>query len=146
VRRPDFLSAYLSRVRRCFLTAASAAVAASVVISVPVVARTSGAPATPPGDKRVWVRVMDNFFDPRSVGVAQGSKVTFVWRGTNRHNVRFTKVPQGESRKGSKTVRHGRWSRTLSQPGLYRYVCTLFSGMRGTITVKPQAPADGGKS
>jgi plastocyanin len=122
--------------------AVAASVAASVVISVPVIARTvDGGKLGGTGGKRAWVRVMDNFFDPRSIGVAQGAKVTFVWRGSNRHNVRFTKVPAGATRKGSKILRHGRWSRTFSQPGLYRYVCTLFSGMRGTITVKPPAPA-----
>ena len=127
------------------LVAASAAIAASVAaaafVSVPVIARTidGGKPSGTPS-KRAWVRVMDNFFDPRSVGVPQGAKVTFVWRGSNRHNVRFTKVPAGETRKGSKTQRQGRWSRTFAQPGLYRYVCTLFSGMRGTITVNPPAP------
>jgi len=111
-----------------------AVVAALALVSVPVTART-GTGATP-NDKRAWVRVMDNFFDPRSVSVVPGTKVTFTWRGSNRHNVRFTKVPKGAGRKGSKTQRSGRWSRTLVQPGLYRYVCTLFSGMRGTITVK----------
>jgi plastocyanin len=122
--------------------AVAASVAASLVVSVPVIARTvDGGKPSVTGDKQAWVRVMDNFFDPRSVGVPQGAKVTFVWRGSNRHNVRFTKVPAGETRKGSKTLRHGRWSRTFSQPGVYRYVCTLFSGMRGTITVKPPAPA-----
>jgi plastocyanin len=111
-----------------------------VVLCVPVIARggNGGNPAGT-GDKRALVRVMDNFFDPRSVAVADGAKVTFVWKGSNRHNVRFTKVPAGETRKGSKILRHGRWSRTFSQPGLYRYVCTLFSGMRGTITVQPPA-------
>jgi plastocyanin len=121
--------------------AISAAVAALVIVSVPVTARTGGGAKA--GDKRAWVRVMDNFFDPRSVGIAPGAKVTFTWRGSNRHNVRFTKVPKGVSRKGSKTRRSGRWSRTFTEPGVYRYVCTLFSGMRGTISVKPPAPGDG---
>ena len=127
------------------LVAASAAAFGFVLISVPVIARTGGgAPATAAGEKHTKVRVMDNFFDPRSAAIAQDGKVTFVWKGTNRHNVRFTKVPKGASRKGSKTKREGRWSRKFSKPGLYRYVCTLFSGMRGTITVKPP-PAGGGQ-
>ena len=143
MRRAAFLSAYLACVKRKYaFAAASATVAASVVICVPVIAQTDGGPsAGPKGEKRAWVRVMDNFFDPRSVGVSQGTKVTFNWKGSNRHNVRFTKVPAGASRKGSKTLRYGRWSRTLMQPGVYRYVCTLFSGMRGTITVK-QPPTE----
>jgi plastocyanin len=126
--------------RKYAFAAISAALAALVIVSVPVTARTGGGAKA--GDKRAWVRVMDNFFDPRSVGVAQDAKVTFTWKGRNRHNVRFTKVPKGVSRKGSKIRRTGRWSRTFPKPGLYRYVCTLFSGMRGTITVKP--PTGGG--
>ena len=127
------------------LAAAAATALGFMLISVPVIARPGGGPAaTAAGQKHAKVRVMDNFFDPRSAGVAQDEKVTFVWKGTNRHNVRFTKVPQGASRKGSRTKRDGRWSRRFSKPGLYRYVCTLFSGMRGTITVKAP-PADQGK-
>ena len=127
------------------LAAASAAALGFVLISAPVIARTGGgSDPTAGGQKHAKVRVMDNFFDPRSVGVAQDEKVTFVWKGTNRHNVRFTKVPEGASRKGSKPKRDGRWSRRFSKPGLYRYVCSFFSGMRGTITVKAPAPAPGG--
>jgi plastocyanin len=129
------------------LAAASAAVLGSVLTSVPVTARTGErASASATGEqntKPTKVRVMDNFFDPRSAGVVRDGKVTFTWKGSNRHNVRFTKVPSGASRKGSRTKRHGRWARTFSKPGLYRYVCTLFSGMRGTITVKPPTAGEG---
>ena len=125
--------------RRHAFAALFVALAALALVSVPVTARTGS--GTKPGVKRAWVRVMDNFFDPRAVNVVPNTKVIFNWRGSNRHNVRFTKVPKGVSRKGSKTQRTGRWSRTLTQPGIYRYVCTLFSGMRGTITVK--APPSG---
>jgi len=111
------------------------AVAALGLVSGPVTAGTGS--GTKPSTKRAWVRVMDNFFDPRSVSVDPNTKVIFNWRGNNRHDVRFTKVPKGVSRKGSKIQRSGRWSRTLTTPGIYRYVCTLFSGMRGTITVNP---------
>jgi plastocyanin len=140
VRRASLVSDYLGKVKgKYFLTAVSLATAASVVVGVPVIARAAAGAHDKTDVKRTSVRVMDNFFDPRSVEVAQGGKVTFVWKGRNRHNVRFTKVPAGASRKGSKTLRHGRWTRAFSRPGLYRYVCTLFSGMRGTITVKPAA-------
>jgi len=125
--------------RRLVFAALFAAVAVLVLVSGPVAAR-SGSGAKPHVN-RAWVRVMDNFFDPRAVNVVPDTKVTFTWRGTNKHNVHFTKVPKGVSRKGSKIQRTGRWSRTLTQPGLYRYVCTLYSGMRGTITVK--APPSG---
>ena len=111
------------------------AVAAAIV--VPVLAGVSSSVA---GDKRATVRVMDNFFDPRSITVENGTRVTFVWKGENRHNVRFTKVPAGARKKGARTRRDGDWSRRFHKPGLYRYICTLFDGMRGTITVKKPPP------
>jgi plastocyanin len=125
------------------LLAVSAAVIGSALIAVPVIARTAdGADTSAAKEKQKKVRVMDNFFDPRSIGVLEDEKVSFVWKGSNRHNVRFTKVPAGASRKGSKIKRAGRWTRGFGKPGLYRYVCTLFSGMRGTISVNPP-PAEG---
>ncbi len=125
----------------CVLTGAVAAIAALAFVCAPVVARTGSGKQGQANDKRAWVRVMDNFFDPRLVAVNPGTKVNFVWKGTNRHNVRFTKVPSGASRRGSKILIHGRWTRTFTVPGQYHYTCTLFAGMRGTITVK--APASG---
>jgi plastocyanin len=132
-------------VKPIVLTAALAGVFASVIVSVPVGARTpAGGSASATGDKRTTtVRVMDNFFDPRSTKIEQDGKVTFVWKGDNRHNVRFTKVPAGAKRQGSRTRRKGDWSRRFSKPGLYRYVCTLFAGMRGTITVKAPPSGEG---
>ena len=121
------------------LTATAAAILAAVLVSVPVGARTGVAAGE--GEKRTTVRVMDNFFDPRSETIEPGGRVTFVWKGTNKHNVRFTKVPEGANRKGSRTRRKGDWSRRFWKTGLYRYVCTLYDGMRGTITVKP--PTEG---
>jgi plastocyanin len=90
--------------------------------------------------EKVWVH--DNFFDRRSVEVPQEGKVVWVWKGMNRHNVRFTKVPPGASRRGSKTLYEGRWRRSFKVPGVYRYVCKLYAGMRGTVTVTP--PPKGG--
>jgi plastocyanin len=144
VRRSAFVSAYLGQVKHKFaLGAAAVAVFAFASVSVPVIAHTGGARTSAATEKRTKVRVMDNFFDPRSKGIVEEEKVTFVWKGINRHNVRFTKVPKGASRKGSKTKREGRYTRRFSQPGVYRFVCTLFSGMRGTITVKPPPAAEG---
>ena len=84
------------------------------------------------------VLVKDNFFEPRSTEVVEGGRVTWSWRDMNRHNVSFTKVPKGASRKGSKTLSEGRWKRTFRKPGVYRYVCRLWAGMRGTVAVRPE--------
>ena len=91
---------------------------------------------SPPAKARVWVR--DNYFDPRSTEIAVGGLVTWRWRGENRHNIRFTKVPQGAPRKGASLRDQGRWKRKFRRPGVYRYVCKVWSGMRGTVTVRPK--------
>ncbi len=88
--------------------------------------------------QKVWVH--DNFFDRRSIQVAPSEKVVWVWKGANRHNVRFTKVPKGAARGGSKTKTEGRWRRTFKIEGNYRYICKLYTGMRGTITVREEPP------
>ena len=103
--------------------------------------RTPSVAASELVPRKTRVFVHDNFFDPRSVKVQAGGKVVWRWKSMNRHNVRFTKVPKGASRKGSRTTTEGRWKRRFRTPGTYRYVCTLFAGMRGTVTVVPLVPA-----
>jgi plastocyanin len=88
-------------------------------------------------DERVLVK--DNFFSPRSLTIEPGETVKWSWRGDNRHNVTFTKVPKGAKRRSSRTKRNGGWLRSFHKQGQYRYVCTRFAGMRGLVTVK--APA-----
>lgn len=113
-----------------------AAATVAFLALAPAGAGTAGtAGSTKP--ERVWVH--DNFFDRRSIEIPQQGKVVWIWKGMNRHNVRFTKVPSGASRRGSKTLYEGRWRRSFNVPGTYRYVCKLFAGMRGTVTVVPPA-------
>ena len=102
-----------------------------------------GAVATPADNQvsqaaRKRVAVKDNFFEPRSVNIHKGDRVTWVWRGENPHNVTFVKVPKGAGKRGAETRTTGRWSRTFRKRGLYKYVCTIHAGMRGTIDVDYQ--------
>jgi plastocyanin len=100
----------------------------------------SGEPRALGSAKAHKVSVQDNFFDRRSVELAPNGKVVWLWKGANRHNVRFTKVPKGVKRGGSKTQTEGQWRRTFRTPGTYRYICKLYTGMRGTITVRADQP------
>lgn len=93
-------------------------------------------PPAPPAKARVLVK--DNYFEPRSTEVREGGLVVWKWRGMNRHNIRFTKVPDGASRKGASLRDEGRWKRKFKRPGVYRYVCKIWSGMRGSVTVRPE--------
>jgi plastocyanin len=96
--------------------------------------------ALPPAKTRVLVK--DNYFEPRSAEVLEGGRVHWKWSGMNRHSIRFTKVPRGASRKGAKSRSEGRWKRAFSRPGVYRYVCRHWAGMRGTVNVRPEPEAN----
>jgi plastocyanin len=117
----------------------AAATIATALVTVPAVA--ASLPETPDSlgrsaehaDERVAVE--DNFFSPRSLTLQRGESVQWVWKGENRHNVRFRKVPKGTSKKGSRTKRQGHWTRTFWRKGQYSYLCTVFAGMRGEITL-----------
>jgi plastocyanin len=109
----------------------------SPALAPPSVAGTGEKPPTPV-IKRVVVD--DNFFDARSVTLPRAARVVWQWKGMNRHNVTFTRVPEGASRRSSATKRSGKWKRAFYKPGLYKYVCTLFTGMRGSINVSSKTP------
>ena len=94
------------------------------------------AQAPVPAKARVFVE--DNYFEPRSTEVLAGGQVVWKWRGANRHSIRFTKVPAKASRKGVRARTAGKWKRTFRRPGVYRYVCKVWSGMRGSVTVRPE--------
>jgi plastocyanin len=121
--------------RNATLLAAPVFLAAAVL----AVAPASAGGGRPKPDERVVVQ--DNFFTARSVTIASGDVVRWVWRGSNRHNIVFKHVPRGAARKGASARRKGRWQRAFREPGKYRYVCTLFTGMRGSIMVE-QPPAE----
>jgi plastocyanin len=128
-------------------TALISAAAAAATLTLLLLASTGlGGTGRPPAvpravDKPVKIKVQDNFFDPRSTSVVLDGRVVWTWKGSNRHNVVFTKVPAGASRRGARTRTEGRWKRSFGVPGLYRYVCRIYAGMRGTITVtKPPPP------
>jgi plastocyanin len=109
--------------------------AAAVLVAL-AVWPTAGGAGTAQNAKAKRVSLKDDFFSPRTVRVARGGKVTWVWRGENDHNVRFRKVPAGAKRpRGSSTQSSGRFSRTFSKRGTYRYVCTIHEdfGMKGKV-------------
>lgn len=101
---------------------------AALVLAAPVAAggvavagdrvdeRTAGAART------VGVTVGDDFFSPRRLSVGSGTRVRWVWRGSNLHNVTVTSGPR---RFASRTQSRGAFARTLRRRGLYRIVCTV---------------------
>jgi plastocyanin len=128
--------------KTALMFAAAAAATLILLLLAAAGAGDTGAPSLASvTDKPVKIKVQDNFFDPRSTSVGLDGRVVWIWKGSNRHNVVFTKVPAGASRRGARTRTDGRWKRSFGVPGLYRYVCRIYAGMRGTITVtKPPPP------
>jgi plastocyanin len=127
------------RNKRVFEAAAAlAAILGGVLAAAPALGDARAPEATSALTKRIVV--MDNFFEPRYVTIHKGDKVVWTWKGDNPHNVTFIKVPKNASKKGADTRREGRWSRRFRKRGFYKYVCTIHSGMRGSIEVRSAPP------
>ncbi len=88
------------------------------------------------GKRAVTVDMVDNNFQPEYVTVRAGTKVTFVNRGHNRHNV-FS-VDDGFTSSGF-LGRGDSWKVTFKDAGDYPLYCSLHgtptSGMVGGIRV-----------
>lgn len=85
------------------------------------------------------VSVRDDLFSPSAARVSRGGKVVWRWKGDNDHNVRFRSAPGGAKRpRGSSIKSSGRFARTFTRRGTYRYVCTIHEdlGMKGRVVVK----------
>jgi plastocyanin len=99
------------------------------------VAVAAGALAVPTfGAGTKTVAVKDNLFSPKTLTVARGTTVRWVWQGKAPHNV---KVSKGPARFGSTTQTKGSFSRRLTKAGTYTIVCTIHQpAMKMTIRVK----------
>jgi plastocyanin len=81
------------------------------------------------------VSVMDNYFEPRSATIEKGEAVRWNWKGDNRHNVVFTKVPAAALKKNARSRVEGGATRALTAAGTYHYACSLYDGMEGMVNV-----------
>jgi plastocyanin len=80
------------------------------------------------------VAVKDDFFSPKKLTITKGSKVKWVWKGTERHNVA---VANGPSNFRFGTRKTGTKSHTFKKRGTYSIVCTIHApDMHMTIKVK----------
>jgi plastocyanin len=96
----------------------------------------SHAPKARDVPRKARVVVHDNYFEPRSTEILEDGEVLWRWKGENKHSIRFTKVPSGARRRGAGLRVEGKWKRKFHRVGVYRYVCTQWSGMRGSISVR----------
>ena len=92
------------------------------------------------GSRTKSVTVVNNAFRPSATTVPVGSTVTWIWNacvdnaygsGCTTHNVTFDDGPASPSQSS------GGFGRTFTEPGRYRYHCTLHgSAMSGVVTVQ----------
>jgi plastocyanin len=80
------------------------------------------------------VAVKDDFFSPKKLTIAKGSKVIWTWKGKRGHNISVANGPSffraGKRKKG--TFEH-----TFTKKGTYSIVCTIHApDMHMTIKVK----------
>lgn len=86
--------------------------------------------------KPVVVYMYDKYFEPATLTIAAGQKVTWINKGKLDHTVTSKEgyFDSGHIAPGSSI------SYTFTKPGTFSYVCTmhslLFFGMRGKIIVK----------
>jgi plastocyanin len=86
-------------------------------------------------NKGAKVKVGDDFFDPTSVTIAKGAKVTFKWIGTDKHNVTKKKGP-GKSFASETTSQTGfKYTHKFKKAGTYKIICTVHDGMKTKVKV-----------
>ncbi|WP_431953647.1 cupredoxin domain-containing protein [Nocardia lijiangensis] len=100
-------------------------------------ARATSATAAPTGERKgssVTVDVDDMKFSPENVTIGIGDTVTWKFSDKVPHSVQGI----GDKAMGinSPIFDKGEWSYTFTQPGTFRYLCTLHPEMRGTVTVQ----------
>lgn len=105
--------------------------AAALALGVFLAACVDAVPTTPPPvTESPTVTIADMQFTPSHVAIEAGDTVTWVWNdGSMPHDV------SGDGFE-SEVQSEGSFTRTFDHPGDYPYVCTLHSGMRGTVTVE----------
>jgi plastocyanin len=98
-------------------------IAALTLVPPVLVGGAAAADGPPPRAARtVNVTVGDDFYRPARLAVAPRTRVRWVWRGRDIHNVTVTSGPR---RFRSRTQVRGTFARTLRARGTYRIVCTV---------------------
>ena len=82
-----------------------------------------------PAENEVWMQ--NNAFDPETINISKGTTVKWI----NKDDVDHT-VTGSDGLFDSKTVAGGdTFQHTFDSTGIYDYVCTIHSGMSGTVNV-----------
>ncbi len=91
----------------------------------------ASAPTVPVANLGATVSLKNISFNPGTVTINAGQAVAWAFHDGS--------IPHDVSGPGfaSATESSGTYVHTFSQPGTYKYVCTIHSGMNGTVVVNP---------
>ena len=92
---------------------------------------TPGDPGGPPAPDRASVSLANKAFSPRSVTISVGGTVTW----SNKDDMPHTVTSTSGAFRSPILNRGGTYKQTFKKPGTYPYICTLHSGMSGTVVV-----------
>jgi len=101
---------------------------AVLALVLSALALASVALASPTG-----IKIKDNYFNPKSLTIRRGTKVTWTWDGVKYHNVT---VKSGPVKFGSRTQVRGTFSWTFKRRGVYHLYCTIHHNMKMTVVVR----------
>lgn len=104
------------------------AIAGAALVAVPAQA----------GSRRS-VGVEDNYYAPSKLTVNPGTTIAWTWpdAGGDVHDVKLTSAPAGVRKFATDPGSAGFvYSRKLTKPGLYKFVCTFHDEMTMSIRVK----------
>jgi plastocyanin len=110
-----------------------AAVLAPTLLLAACVPSTETSTSTPPVSASPPVTIQDMRFNSDHVTIEEGDTVTWVWDDDG-----MTHDVSGDGFR-SEIQSEGTFSHTFEDSGAYPYVCSLHSGMRGTVTVVDSA-------
>ena len=82
------------------------------------------------------ILVKDDFFKPKSLTVKKDTKVRWVWKGSNAHNVKLTHKRTGKVVK-SKFKTKGDFAYTFTRRGTWKMLCEVHPiTMTGKVVVE----------
>jgi plastocyanin len=111
---------------------------AAVFAAAPALARTNAVDHKP---QKKTVQVYDNYYGPKKLTVNPKSRITWNWNeeSADVHDVKLISAPKGVKKFQTEPASAGyKFSKTLTQPGTYKFICTMHEedGMRMTIVVR----------
>lgn len=104
----------------------------TVMASAAQSSRTAAGDDSKSASESITVRIDGMRFEPASITVEPGTKVTWVHGGRMPHTI--TGNAEGL---GSSTLQQGQsYSHTFTDSGLYNYYCSIHPSMTGSVVVK----------